>query len=245
MPATDVLTYVSPRALEEFEYTDMLRRDEEKQAKAAEDAARPVKKRGRPRKPGPAGALGLGADEVVELNAAEEALLARRKASGPSLSTPSKGRLEDLFNEEYPESDDAAIQRQLFPDNDGGSGPDLMDIDSDMAPIPTSTDISEVEDYYPARRQTGGQPGNQASSMRGTLSNSAHDPTRWSPGPSQTSQLVVALNGRRSSNASGPGSGRSANHSPHGSVTITPRVKAGDSETFAKTADSVRKCDAD
>lgn len=159
--ATRILDYVSPRELEDWEYNDFLRREEEKRLAQLEAAAAPVtkkKKPGRPRK-GPSDsqreAEAAVAEEAAVLDSETEAILAEKKAGGrPSLSTPSKRKLEELLRETEPEetgdeSEDVDIMRQLYPDAgeggypSAGQFPDDMDIDSEAVDLLEPTSAGE------------------------------------------------------------------------------------------------------
>jgi hypothetical protein len=120
--ARNILSYVSPLALEEWEYRTSLEREQEhlQEAKAAQS------KRTRGRLPGISRSHRFDTDEADTLPMAIDLVpdSGRRKISGPSLSTPSKRRLED-FEEfdtdvdieagmELDESPSSAIHRQLY-----------------------------------------------------------------------------------------------------------------------------------
>ncbi|KUI60936.1 hypothetical protein VP1G_08158 [Cytospora mali] len=150
--ATKILDYVSPRALEDWEYQNALRREEAREAEEraeerAEEKGKNVAtpegpaagpKPGVKRKPGrPPKARFMDAPppEPV-LDSDQEEMLQRRK-SGPSLSTPQKNRLAQLVAEEEMlehleviEEDDpvSVIQRQL---EDGILSGEDMDLDAD------------------------------------------------------------------------------------------------------------------
>lgn len=139
--AVKILDYVSPYMLEEWEYHDALRREQErdeaaKEAREAAEAAAaatgkvvpaaeglPKQKKKRGRKPKQARLMEIRAP-TPQLDSEQEEMLARRK-HGPSLSTPQKGRiaqleaeldmLEDTEEQSMDEGLDPAaqIQRQL------------------------------------------------------------------------------------------------------------------------------------
>lgn len=158
--ATRILDYVSPRELEDWEYKDFLRREEEKKLAESKAAATPVKQKkkpGRPRK-GPSDSQREAEADIAKqaavLDSETEAILAEKKAGGgPSLSTPSKRKLEELLRDTDAEdtgaeSENAAIMRQLYPDVDEREYPseaqyeDQMDIDSEAVDLvgPTSAE---------------------------------------------------------------------------------------------------------
>ncbi|OIW34691.1 hypothetical protein CONLIGDRAFT_626722 [Coniochaeta ligniaria NRRL 30616] len=161
--ATRILDYVSPRELEDWEYNDFLRREEEKRLAKLEAAITPVKKKkgGRPRK-GPSDsqreAEAAVAKEAAVLDSETEAILAEKKAGGePSLSTPSKKKLEELLRETEAEetgeeSENAAIARQLYSEGEEAGYrsearyEEEMDIDSEavdlLAPAPAGEHMS-------------------------------------------------------------------------------------------------------
>lgn len=145
--ASKILDYVSPRTLEDWEYQDALRREEER------DKAREVEKLedaegkaaairvdgglvpGAKRRPGrPPRAMMMVAEPTPEpeLNSEQEEIIHKRMR-GPSLSTPQKSRvaqmvveekemLEEL--EEVSENAEFKIHRQPEVSSDGGGGPD-------------------------------------------------------------------------------------------------------------------------
>lgn len=202
--ATKVLDYVSPRTLENWEYQRLLKQEDEKKAEEETKLARltaPGKRRSRP----PKGAMADIPPEPVVLDAADEELLARRKAAGPSLSTPQKRRLED-FVEDYAESDDAAIRRQLVLE-----GMDIV-VDSDRVDRLASTNSnSEGEVGRPSRSSSSGRsahpdPGAIPRSHKPThalgrsvLNRSSSAPGSPSGTPSHQPQATAVPNGRASS----------------------------------------------
>jgi hypothetical protein len=129
-----VLDYVSPRELEDWEYQNLEKKEEERARLLAEkQRAGPKKKKpGRPTKV-PMEDVGM-----PMLSSADEALLLAQQVAGPSLSTPQKRKLGRIPNDEEirdsdAESDDAAIHRQLQGE-DGSEGvafDDDIDMDSE------------------------------------------------------------------------------------------------------------------
>jgi hypothetical protein len=134
IPCNKVLDYVSPRELEDWEYQNLEKKEEERARLLAEkQRAGPKKKKpGRPTKV-PMEDVGM-----PMLSSADEALLLAQQVAGPSLSTPQKRKLGRIPNDEEigdsnAESDDAAIHRQLQGE-DGSEGvafDDDMDMDSE------------------------------------------------------------------------------------------------------------------
>ena len=162
--ATRILDYVSPRELEDWEYNDFLRREEETRLAGVEAAATPVtkKKPGRPRKrPSDSHRAAEAAVALVPvvLDSEAEAELAEKIAGGgPSLSTPSKRKLEELLGETEAEdtgtdSENAALVRRLYTGGDEPEGftdavkyEEAIDFDSDaidlVGPASTAEDVS-------------------------------------------------------------------------------------------------------
>ncbi|KAJ0120745.1 hypothetical protein J7T55_015477 [Diaporthe amygdali] len=132
--ASKILDYVSPRTLEDWEYQDALRREEERErAREAEEHAAAESKAlvtpatvgpqpGVKRRPGrpPRAMIEARPPPEPQLNSEQEEILQKRKR-GPSLSTPRKSRLAQLVAEEEildeleeaDEDADMAIHRQL------------------------------------------------------------------------------------------------------------------------------------
>ncbi|KAH8891819.1 hypothetical protein GQ53DRAFT_806244 [Thozetella sp. PMI_491] len=122
--ATKVLDYVSPAELEEWEYNELLLREEEEERRRTGEKTRTVrtpKQPARPRGRPPKARVKVEPIDTPELSESEEALIAQKKASGPSLSTPRKRTLRELLDDapiveetgDDDASDDAAIARQL------------------------------------------------------------------------------------------------------------------------------------
>lgn len=144
--ATKILDYVSPRALEDWEYQDALRREEARDAEeratqkgkvVAAPGKAPGAKPGVKRKAGrPPGARLKDAPPPEPLLDSDQEEMLQRRKSGPSLSTPQKSRLAQLVAEEQMlehlevvrEEDPASvIQRQL---EGGAPSGDEMDLDA-------------------------------------------------------------------------------------------------------------------
>lgn len=144
--ATKILDYVSPRAVEDWEYQDALRREEARDAEeraiqkgkvATAPGKAPGAKPGMRRKAGrPPGARLKDAPPPEPLLDSDQEEMLQRRKSGPSLSTPQKSRLAQLVAEEemlehlevVREEDPASvIQRQL---EGGAPSGDEMDLDA-------------------------------------------------------------------------------------------------------------------
>jgi hypothetical protein len=153
--ASRILDYVSPREVEDWEYNDFLKREEVKRQAQLEAAATPQKaqkkrKPGRPRK-GPPGvkheADQAAMEEPATLDSEAEAIHAEKKAAGrPSLSTPSKRKLNELLRETEAEetgteSENLAIAQQLYSGSEEAGYPseaqygEDMDIDSEAVDL--------------------------------------------------------------------------------------------------------------
>ncbi|KAL2154536.1 hypothetical protein VTH82DRAFT_3212 [Thermothelomyces myriococcoides] len=118
IPCNEVLDYVSPRELEDWEYRNFEKKEEERarllaESREADPKGKKKKAPGRPAK--------IPMEDVCgsALNAADEALLLAQEIGGPSLSTPQKGKPEralakaEIGESTSVESYDAAITRQL------------------------------------------------------------------------------------------------------------------------------------
>ncbi|KAK3904525.1 hypothetical protein C8A05DRAFT_13607 [Staphylotrichum tortipilum] len=140
IPCNQVLDYVSPRELEDWEYRNLEKKEEEQARLLAEKerAGPPKKKPGHPPKV-PMEDLGN------PVSPADETLHLAQEVAGRSLSTPQKQRLDRVPDSEgtedtsNPESDDAAIQQQLRGVADlevmdsGGEDDDEVEFESDDA----------------------------------------------------------------------------------------------------------------
>jgi hypothetical protein len=156
--ANEIMAYVSPRELEDFEYREYLAAEDER-VRLEALAVKPKAKRSRPRK-GPAAAV--EAAELARLMeipnisvTSEDELGANKKAGEPSLSTPSRRGLVDALgigdSEISTGEDEAAVNRQLYGESEDAfdavapSG-DEMDVDSDMpAALPSFSSGAEQE----------------------------------------------------------------------------------------------------
>ncbi|KAH6650380.1 hypothetical protein F5144DRAFT_43234 [Chaetomium tenue] len=149
IPCHKVLDYVSPRDLEEWEYQNLDKKQEQARQLREKQQAAPIKKKsGRPPK------IPMEDFGMPLAGSAEETRLLAQQVAGPSLSTPQKrklGRVSDEEGFEYTsngESDDAAIARQL----DGkygfhhiGSESDTVDAESeDPLALPYDTPVAET-----------------------------------------------------------------------------------------------------
>lgn len=139
IPCDEVLDYVSPRELEEFEYEALQIKETEKAAedeqKRKDQAQAPTKKQpGRPPK-APLNDTALDAPKELVISLQEgDVLLAKQEAvGGPSLATPQKRKWAEIST--FDDSDEAAIQLQLqnesaVPSEVEDSGTDLEGYDS-------------------------------------------------------------------------------------------------------------------
>ena len=138
VPCHQVLEYVSPRELEDWEYQTLEQKEEERARLLAEkQRAKSAKK-----KPGRPSKAAMADVSRPALSAADEALLLVQHAVGPSLSTPQKRKARPVLDEEdigdstNVESDDAAIYRQLQGGADsGGTDESEDDPELDSEPV--------------------------------------------------------------------------------------------------------------
>ncbi|KAI1806676.1 hypothetical protein F4811DRAFT_120041 [Daldinia bambusicola] len=155
--ATDIYNYVSPRAVEDFEYKALLERDEEEERREAEEKrkmeliakkklatstsaassnlASPIpgqKRRGRPSK-AELQSRQLAQQSSFNISQSIKTALPPANTSGPSLSTPQKKLAEEIATDLEEDVDEAdpedAIYRQLCGYNDDPF--EDMDIDDD------------------------------------------------------------------------------------------------------------------
>ncbi|KAK1770056.1 hypothetical protein QBC33DRAFT_310499 [Phialemonium atrogriseum] len=226
IPCTKVLDYVSPRELEEWEYNDLLRREKQKYQKLAE-VAQPGfgKRRGRPRKQEeavpPEDELG------AVLNLEEEALISQKKASGPSLSTPRKRKLEDILQDDTEadelgdnDSDAVALFHQLNGYGVGESAEDPLDGDElDM------DDESVDQLSVPADNSSADEPSSRASSsvpLGKPFLSRISNPARWSAlQPSKRPSLEPQFSSRASTPLT-----KKHGHEKQGSALRNPLVNA-------------------
>lgn len=109
VPCDKALDYLSPREIEDWEYTDLERRIEEKERKQAEKKAG-KRRAGRPPKNRTWEATPILASRA---SATDDAMLLAEHVAGPSLSTPKKRKRQEEEEITTSESEDAAIRRQL------------------------------------------------------------------------------------------------------------------------------------
>ncbi|KAB5580046.1 hypothetical protein GE09DRAFT_1080675 [Coniochaeta sp. 2T2.1] len=196
--AAKVLEYVSPRELEDWEYNDQLRREEEQRRAAAAPTPQAEKKKpGRPRK-GPAqaqreaAAAAIGVEPVFLESEAEDVRADNKAAAGPSLSTPSKRKLEELLRdteaeETAEESEDAAIRRQLYPGTDSEAPyPEEMEVDSE------AVDLLEPARGLQETSSRASSPAAAGPSTRAPFARARASPDLWGGGmPSSASSSSV------------------------------------------------------
>ncbi|KAK4249498.1 hypothetical protein C7999DRAFT_12711 [Corynascus novoguineensis] len=114
IPCNKVLDYVSPRELEDWEYRNLEKKEEERACLLAGRQRAGLKNK----KPCRPSNISMEDTGVKVLNAADETLLLAQQVGGPSLSTPQKrkfGQMPDNGEVGEPsstESDDAAICRK-------------------------------------------------------------------------------------------------------------------------------------
>ncbi|KAK3300737.1 uncharacterized protein B0H64DRAFT_314996 [Chaetomium fimeti] len=129
IPCNKVLDYVSPRELEDWEYQNLEKKQEQARQLAERQQAAPIKK-----KPGRPPKVPMEDFGMPLVGSADEARLLAEQVAGPSLSTPQKRKLGDVLDDEGPEdtseeeSDGAAISRQL----DEEIGFESMGFEDDM-----------------------------------------------------------------------------------------------------------------
>lgn len=181
--ASKILDYVSPRTLEDWEYQDALRREEERE-KAGEAQERAVAKgkavatpvdgvllpgaRRRPGRP-PRAMMAAETPPEPELNSEQEEMIHKRMR-GPSLSTPQKSRLAQLVAEEemleeleaVDENAELAIHGELE-----ALGEDVADSDMNMGMV-DDLDLLRLSSAVPGR--SSGES-SRASSARPALAN--------------------------------------------------------------------------
>lgn len=165
--ASKILDYVSPRTLEDWEYQDALRREEEREkareakereAAQGQELAPPIAGGllpGAKRRPGrPPRAMMIVAEPTPEpeLNSEQEEIIQKRMR-GPSLSTPQKSRPAQLVAEEQDmleelegvsENAGFEIHRQLELPSDGGGvseGDVNMGVEEDMDSLRLSSAV--------------------------------------------------------------------------------------------------------
>ena len=225
MDASKILDYVSPRTLEDWEYQDALRREEEREKEreaekraaakgksvatpGASDGIQPGARR-RPGRPPRAMMTVAESTPEPELNSEQEELVHKRMR-GPSLSTPQKSRLAQLVAEEelleelegVDESAEAAIHRQPQVRSERISDGDVnMGVVEDIDLLRLSSAASG--------RSSGGS--SRASSARPASANPPSSLVRAAADVAAHGATAPAL-ARRARDCSST----SSNHSPHG-----------------------------
>lgn len=185
VPCTEVLDYVSPRELEDWEYRNEERKEVERARLLAEKqrAGFTKKKPGRPRK------VLMEDIGMPVLSSADEALLLAQQAAGPSLSTPKKRKFGPVLDEEMEdmsnmESDDAAIHRQLHKvaDSEGLEFEDELEVDSesvDQLGLQHETPVAE----NPSRAVSLAPPLQDSCSVSSAATPAATDVASSAPAP--------------------------------------------------------------
>ncbi len=185
IPCNQVLDYVSPRELEDWEYQNLEKKEEERARLLAEkQRARPPKKKpGRPPKV-PMEPLD------TPVSPADETLRLAQEVAGPSLATPQKRKLDRIPDSEDMEdtsnkSDDAAVQQQLR----GAVGPKIMDSegeDGDEVEFESDDANHLAQEYDISPVGTPSRAGSLATPRKTVL------PTSFAPSPAKA-QLPSAV----------------------------------------------------
>lgn len=167
LPCNKVLDYVSPRALEDWEYRNMEINEQEK-ARVLEDRKRskgPAKEVGRPPK------NKTLAEEVVSptVGATEDTIKLANAVAGPSLATPQKRKLGMMLKEyeggeSNMESDETALNRQFVGESDGTGLEDAGDTGYDDDEMGQDTDTVDQLPGVPFRAPVPGDASSRASS---------------------------------------------------------------------------------
>lgn len=233
--ASKILDYVSPRTLEDWEYQDALRREEEREKeKEAEKLAVATGKsvatpgagngtqpgaRRRPGRPPRASMTVAEPTPEPELNSEQEELVHKRMR-GPSLSTPQKSRLAQLVAEEemleesegVDENTGAPTQRQLEVRGEGISGGDVhMGVAED-------SDLLRLSPAVPGR--SSGQS-SRASSTRPAPPNPPSSLVRIAAGTAAHGAAAPAL-ARRARDRRSTSPSRSPHGLPRPPISTTP-----------------------
>lgn len=147
IPCDEVLDYVSPRELEEFEYEALQIKETEKaveaERKRKDQAQAPAKKK--PVRPPKARlnytALDAPEEPVISLQEGDVLLAKQEAVGGPSLATPQKRKRAEVPR--FDDSDEAAIQQQLH--NELAVASEIEDSGTDLegydSADPLSTDL--------------------------------------------------------------------------------------------------------
>ncbi|KAL2161679.1 hypothetical protein VTH06DRAFT_8241 [Thermothelomyces fergusii] len=131
IPCNEVLDYVSPRELEDWEYRNLEMKEQARLLAESQQAGPKEKKKKTPGRPAKIPMEDVGGSV---LDAADGALLLAQEVGGPSLSTPQKRKPEralaeaEIGESASAESDDAAICRQL----EGRGGSEDMESDDNI-----------------------------------------------------------------------------------------------------------------
>lgn len=227
VPAGDILDYVSPYALEQFEYELWKeRRREEKEAaeersRAAERRTAPraggpearaaaIKRRRRPGRPrnkkrrGPRAGLEVPVDEGAILEEARKRAGSQAREGQPSLSTPQKGRPVEFVgggaDDEAEAEMDAAIYRQLY-----GDGAETS------YPVTSEQESRHSDSEPPRKRRKSSSPAKDAGLGAGRISDS------MTPTARQTH-----VSGHGSSARSTPKSGENATQARTSFTPVVP-----------------------
>ncbi|KAL2263148.1 hypothetical protein VTK26DRAFT_7972 [Humicola hyalothermophila] len=171
IPCNEILDYVSPRELEDWEYRNSEKKAEE-QARELAEKQRP----GAATRKGPTQPLVMSPSDADAslLSRVDEALLLAKEVAGPSLSTPQKRKRSSVLDEEDTgetsnlDSDDAAIRRQLQGDSgaeetgiEGGAELDsdsvdqLPSYDDSKTPSRSGSSHPPRSDQYPVLSASG------------------------------------------------------------------------------------------
>lgn len=231
--ASKILDYVSPRTLEDWEYQDALRREEEREQereKEREAQERAVAKgkavatpvdgallpgaRRRPGRP-PRATMAAETPPEPELNSEQEEMIHKRMR-GPSLSTPQKSRLAQLVAEEemleeleaVDENAESAIHRELE-----ALGEDVVDSDMNVGMM-EDLDLLRLSSAVPGR--SSGES-SRASSARPALANSPSSAARSAAGVA-----APALTRRAKSRRSSASPSRSSQAATRPQISTTP-----------------------
>lgn len=199
VPCNEVLDYVSPRELEEWEYDALQIKEADKAVEAEQrrknqEQAPAKKKPGRPPKarlneP----ALDAPAEPVISLQEGDILLAKQEAVGGPSLATPQKRKRAEIPR--FDDSDEAAIQLQLQNQSPGpseveNSGTDLEGYDSTD---PLSADLGPKVTSY-SRGNSSGSSAQQP--VAGPSKPTATKPSVSSNIASRPSSSVVSTPGR-------------------------------------------------
>ncbi|KAK0730955.1 hypothetical protein B0H67DRAFT_631112 [Lasiosphaeris hirsuta] len=196
IPANRVLDYVSPRELEDWEYSFFEWREEEKARLALEKKSGSVVKG--PGRPGAPSKKHLGTLTPAPIAAREDALILPKHIVGPSLSTPRKRKSERMLDDEDDEetsnmeSDDAAIRRQLRREGESTGLEHDTDVDIDTDSVDQvflSYSTSAVEDSSRASSSVPipKEPPRQSIFSTSTLIRGNGTPVKTAPVPASSS----------------------------------------------------------